>query len=97
MSFCTLTLVYFSVTVKGIQCHSNRSTQLYKLKKTKQQKKSCYLNVFFVIFISEVVVVTYNTFTQLNIHLYKAYLHLVNNEFSSKYCCLGLITMRNRY
>ncbi len=50
--------------VKGFQYHSNRSLQLFELKK-KQQIKSLYLNFFFVIFL--VVVVTHNIFTQLNI------------------------------
>ncbi len=48
--------------VKGIQCHSNRSPQLFELKK-KQQNQVTLFKIFFVLF----VVVTHNTFTQLNI------------------------------
>ncbi len=44
----------YTYRVKGIQCHSNHLPQLFELKKksNKQQNKSCYLNVFFVIFFS---------------------------------------------
>ena len=51
-------------TVKGIQCHSNRSPQLFELKK-KQQNQVTLFKVFFVTFL--IVVVMHNTFTQLNI------------------------------
>ncbi len=50
--------------VKGIQCHSNRSPQLFELKK-KQQNQVTLFKVFFVTFL--IVVVTQNTITQLNI------------------------------
>ncbi len=46
--------------VKGIQCHSNRSQQLFELKK-KQQNQVMLFKCFLC------VVVTYNTLTQLNI------------------------------
>ena len=51
-------------TVKGIPCHSNRSPQLFELKK-KQQNQVTLFKIFFVMFL--IVVVTHNTFTQLNI------------------------------
>ncbi len=47
--------------VEGIQCRSNRSPQLFELKK-KQQNQVTLFKLFLC-----VVVVTYNTFTQLNI------------------------------
>ncbi len=39
-------------TIKGFQCHSNNSLQLFELKEKKQQNNTCYLKVFFVIFFS---------------------------------------------
>ncbi len=54
--------------VKEIQCHSNHLPQLFELKNKQQKNKSRYLNVYFVTFFSsKVVVVTHNTFTQLDI------------------------------
>ncbi len=45
--------VEYAYTVKGFQCHSNNSLQLFELKGGKQQQNNtCYLNVFFVIFFS---------------------------------------------
>ncbi len=44
--------------VKGIQCHSNHSPQLFELKK-KQQNQVTLFKIFFVIFL--IVVVTHNT------------------------------------
>ncbi len=60
--------------VKGIQCHSNRSPQLFESKRS-NKIKSRYLNFFFVIFL--IVVVTHNTFTQLNIPMQDLPLWLV--------------------
>ncbi len=57
--------------VEGIQCHSNRFPQLFELKKKQQNQVTLFKN-FFVIFV--IVVVTHNTFTQLNIPS-KTYLH----------------------
>ncbi len=69
---------------KGIQCHSNHSPQLFELKK-QQQKTS-------------LVAVTHNTVTQPDIYTYTRLtfvVSLVDNEYSSKYCCVGLIAMTN--
>ncbi len=57
-------LLNYAYAVKGIQCHSNCSPQLFEFKK-KQQNQVTLLKNFFVIFL--IVVVTHNTFTQLNI------------------------------
>ncbi len=48
-------------TVKGIPCHSNRSPQLFELKKKQQNQVTLFKLILCV------VVVTHNTFTQLNI------------------------------
>ncbi len=48
----------------GIQSHSNRSQQLFAFNK-KQQNQVTLVKVSFVTFL--IVVVTHNTFTQLNI------------------------------
>ncbi len=43
----------FAYTVKGFECHSNNSLQLFELKeKQQQQNNTHYLKVFFVIFFS---------------------------------------------
>ncbi len=57
-------LLNYACAVKEIQCHSNRSPQLFELKKKQQNQVTLFKN-FFVIFL--IVVVTHNTFTQLNI------------------------------
>ncbi len=57
-------LLNCAYAVKGIQCHSSRSPQLFELKK-KQQNQVTLFKFFFVIFL--IVIVTHNTFTQLNI------------------------------
>ncbi len=42
----------YAYTVKGFQCHSNNSLQLFELKEKQQQNNTRCLNVFFVIFFS---------------------------------------------
>ncbi len=39
-------------TVKGFQCHSNNSLQLFELKENNNNKTIRYLKVFFVLFFS---------------------------------------------
>ena len=49
-----LSFFNYVYTVKGFQCHSNYSPQLFELKgKKQQQNKSRYLNFFFVIFFAK--------------------------------------------
>ncbi len=62
---------------KGIQCHS---PQLFELKEKSNKIKSRYLNFFLVIVL--VIVVTHNTFTQLNIPMQD----LWTMNFQVKYC-----------
>ncbi len=57
-------LLNYAYAIKGIQCQSNRSPQLFELIKKQQNQVALFKN-FFVIFL--IVVVTHNTFTQLNI------------------------------
>ncbi len=80
---------YFAYTVKVLQCHSNNSLQLLELK----GKNSFLCSIFF----SKLVVVTHNALTQLDAPK-QTYLRgsLVDNVFSSKYCCVQLIAMTKR-
>ncbi len=90
-SFLNLTLKLLKLGVfmlriygKGIQSHSNHSPQLLELKKKKQQIKSRYLNFLF-----DSNCNTQNFHTTGHTYARLIFMvTLVDNEFSSKYCCV---------
>ncbi len=84
----------YAYTVKGFQYHSNNSLQLFELKEKQQQNNTHYLNVCSVIFFS------YNNGCKAQCFDTTGHtptltfaVSLVDNAFSSKYCCVWLITM----
>ncbi len=80
-----------------IVCHSNRSPQLFELKK-KQQYQVTLFKFFFVIFLllhscnAQYFHTTEHTNARLTVVV-----RVVDNELSSKCCWVGLITVTNTY
>ncbi len=80
--------------VKGIQCHSNRSPQLFELEK-KQQNQVTLLKLSLCDILSSSCNAQYFHTTEHTYARLTYVVSLVDNEFSSKYCCVGLITVTN--
>ncbi len=77
-------------TVKGIQCHSNR----FELKK-KQQNQVTLFKLFLCDILNSSCNAQYIHTTEHTYARLTYVVSLVDNEFSSKYCCVGLITVTN--
>ncbi len=80
--------------VKGIQYHSNRSPQLFELK-MKQQNQVTLFKLFLCDILSSSCNAQYFHTTEHTYARLTFVVRLVDNEFSSKYCCVGLITAIN--
>ncbi len=78
---------------EGFQGHSNHSLQRFELEKKKKKKKKKKKQKK-----KKVPEVETQKKIQTPEHTYKRFpfmVSLVDNELSSKYCCIGLITMTN--
>ncbi len=75
--------------VKGIQCHSNHSPQLFELKKEKQNQVTLF-KLFLCDTLSSSCNARYFDTTEHTYTRRTFVVSLVDSEFSGKYCCVGL-------